>query len=145
MRRPKPLNVDKLAKLARARRLQDPFGSLEALRNHLNNWWMLQYNRPLKDPILQTYTLQELVYEYFVHFYFQAENDPVKADKKAKAELEEIGWAQRVLSKMQTDEKQKALEEVAAKAAAAAVAQTMKPSVPAEPPVDMPDFSVKFK
>lgn len=29
------------------------------------SWWSRTYNRPLKDPLLQDYTLEELVYEYF--------------------------------------------------------------------------------
>jgi hypothetical protein len=33
----------------------------------LQSWWSRIYNRPLKDPILQTYTLEELLYEYFNH------------------------------------------------------------------------------
>ena len=28
------------------------------------SWWSRTYNRPLKDPILQSYTLDELYYEY---------------------------------------------------------------------------------
>ena len=30
----------------------------------LKSWWSKTYNRPLKDPILQSYTLYELLYEY---------------------------------------------------------------------------------
>ena len=31
---------------------------------YLQSWWSKEYNRPLKDPLLQSYTLEELVYEY---------------------------------------------------------------------------------
>lgn len=30
----------------------------------LRSWWSKYYNRPLKDPLLQEYTLEELYYEY---------------------------------------------------------------------------------
>jgi hypothetical protein len=30
----------------------------------LRSWWSKLYNRPLKDPLLDTYTLYELLYEY---------------------------------------------------------------------------------
>lgn len=28
------------------------------------SWWSQVYNRPLKDPVLLSYTLEELIYEY---------------------------------------------------------------------------------
>ena len=31
----------------------------------LQSWWSKHYNKPLKDPILQTYTIEELLYEYY--------------------------------------------------------------------------------
>ena len=30
----------------------------------LHSWWSVTYNRPLKDPLLQQYTLEELYYEF---------------------------------------------------------------------------------
>lgn len=30
----------------------------------LRSWWSKTYNRPLKDPLLDSYTLYELLYEY---------------------------------------------------------------------------------
>jgi len=30
----------------------------------LQSWWSKVYNRPLKDPLLQEYTIEELYYEY---------------------------------------------------------------------------------
>ena len=38
--------------------------SEEALLHKLQSWWSNHYDRPLKDPILQSYTLEELLYEY---------------------------------------------------------------------------------
>ena len=31
----------------------------------LQSWWSRTYNRPLKDPLLQSYTLEELLYEFY--------------------------------------------------------------------------------
>lgn len=31
----------------------------------LQSWWSRVYNRPLKDPLLQSYTLEELLYEFY--------------------------------------------------------------------------------
>lgn len=30
-------------------------------------WWSRKYNRPLKDPILLSYSIEELSYEYHIH------------------------------------------------------------------------------
>ena len=35
-------------------------------RLFLTNWWCRQYNRPLKDPLLNQYSIEELAYEYFL-------------------------------------------------------------------------------
>jgi len=32
---------------------------------YLKSWWSKEYGRPLKDPLLDAYTLEELVYEYY--------------------------------------------------------------------------------
>jgi len=44
------------------------------------SWWSRVYERPLKDPLLQSYTFYELVYEYF---------DRVERDKRTKTKEEE--------------------------------------------------------
>lgn len=31
----------------------------------LKSWWSKQYDRPLKDPVLESYTLYELLYEFY--------------------------------------------------------------------------------
>lgn len=36
----------------------------KAVLNFLMCWWSAKYNRPLKDPILLSYTLEELILEY---------------------------------------------------------------------------------
>ena len=37
----------------------------EKLELFLKSWWSKLYNRPLKDPVLLSYTLHELLYEYY--------------------------------------------------------------------------------
>jgi hypothetical protein len=126
------MNVDKIAKLARARRKQDPFKNTDALRNHLQNWWCIQYNRPLKDPILKEYALEDLVYEFFVHYYANPENDPIKAEQKTASEKADMEWAMKQMAKQQSVPKQPEVPK-------------LEPPQPEAPPVpDMPDLSMKF-
>jgi hypothetical protein len=61
------------------------------------SWWSEKYNRPLKDPILASYTLEELSYEYCLsneRFAAQKERDEEESDKieEAKAKADEE-WA----------------------------------------------------
>lgn len=37
----------------------------EQLLLYLQSWWSRTYNRPLKDPLLLSYSLEELLYEFF--------------------------------------------------------------------------------
>jgi len=61
------------------------------------SWWSKTYNRPLKDPILQTYTLEELYYEYrdkierdiAVREMSEKETDKIEQDKIDDA----MAWA----------------------------------------------------
>jgi len=46
----------------------------------LRHWWSEHYNRPLKDPMLDSYTLEELTYEYY---------DKIERHKAAEDGLEE--------------------------------------------------------
>jgi len=43
---------------------RDVYGSETSQLLFLRSWWSRTYNRPLKDPLLQEYTLEELYYEY---------------------------------------------------------------------------------
>ena len=46
----------------------------------LHNWWCKTYSRPYKDPLLQTYTLEELLYEFF---------DRIEREKAAETQVDE--------------------------------------------------------
>lgn len=63
----------------------------------LMNWWCTYYNKPLKDPLLQQYTLEELAYEYYLIGEIAAfkqelanrETDKIEEEKLQEAEA----WA----------------------------------------------------
>lgn len=77
----------------------------------LQSWWSKTYNRPLKDPLLLSYTLEELLYEFYDRVErklaeeerVNQENDKIEEDKE-KAVLD---WAE--------EEERKELEELKAK------------------------------
>jgi hypothetical protein len=62
----------------------------------LRSWWSKTYNRPLKDPLLDTYTIYELLYEYKnrVERIRASELDiELEADKIEDAAVEEtLDW-----------------------------------------------------
>lgn len=37
---------------------------MHSLELFLRSWWSKTYNRPLKDPLLEQYSIYELIYEY---------------------------------------------------------------------------------
>lgn len=53
----------------------------EGLILFLQSWWSKAYNRPLKDPLLQSYTIHELLYEY---------HDKIEREKAADEVTEQI-------------------------------------------------------
>jgi hypothetical protein len=48
----------------------------------MQSWWSKLYNRPLKDPLLLTYTLEELLYE----FYDKIERSSAEEERSHKDE-----------------------------------------------------------
>lgn len=62
------------------------------------SWWSRTYNRPLKDPVLAEYTVEELAYEYFDHKErdaYATEKQDEEADKIEETKLEEADkWAE---------------------------------------------------
>ena len=49
----------------------------------LQSWWSRVYSRPLKDPLLQTYTIEELLYE----FYDKTERNLAEEERVAGQEV----------------------------------------------------------
>jgi len=98
----------------------------DQLRLFLQSWWSRTYNRPLKDPLLETYTLEELLYEFYDRIERElAEQERTKKidvkqeESKEKADLD---WA----DKMEQEE----LEQMKA----TATVQEQKPVDPTKDP-----------
>lgn len=77
----------------------------------LKSWWSNTYNRPLKDPLLESYTLEELLYEFYDKIERQKaaeERVEQEADKMEEAkEKEVLDWAE-AEEKKELDELQRA-------------------------------------
>lgn len=93
----------------------------------LKSWWSRLYNRPLKDPLLSEYTLEDLLYEFYDRVERRAsEQEREKAEEikeEADKEKVDLDWAER----MEKEE----LEQMKAKAKT-----TMKKEAPADPTKD---------
>jgi hypothetical protein len=82
-------------------------------RLFLSNWWCRYYSRPLKDPLLQEYTLEELAYEYYLineiekvrQERIEAEADRIELDKLQEAD----DWAD-MMEAEEEEEERKAQE-----------------------------------
>jgi hypothetical protein len=89
----------------------------------LKSWWSTTYNRPLKDPLLESYTLEELLYEFYDRMERQKameERTTKEADKMEEAkEKEVLDWAEA--------EEKKELEEMQRMAAKPKVDPTKDP------------------
>ena len=72
--------------------------SEEQLLLYLQSWWSRTYNRPLKDPLLQTYTLEDLLYEFYDRIerqkaqqeQLEQDNDKIEENKEKAA----LDWAE---------------------------------------------------
>lgn len=66
----------------------------------LQSWWSRTYNRPLKDPLLATYTLEELLYEFYDRIERakaedeRLEQEDVKIEEEKDKKNED--WAERM-------------------------------------------------
>lgn len=82
----------------------------------LKSWWSSTYNRPLKDPLLDSYTLEELLYEFYDKIERQEareERSIKEADKMDEAkEKEVLDWAEQE-EKKELEEMQRRDSEIA--------------------------------
>jgi hypothetical protein len=93
----------------------------------LKSWWSRQYNRPLKDPLLESYTLAELLYE----FYDKVERIAAEKERLANEEIqvevdkekENLDWAE----EMERAELEQLKNKAAKQEAAPAVDPTKDP------------------
>jgi hypothetical protein len=88
-----------------------PLNNDKQLLLFLQSWWSKTYNRPLKDPLLLTYSIDELIYEFYDKIErHQAEVEQLNSDSD-KIELDKdksvLDWAeqeeQRELDKLKQD------------------------------------------
>lgn len=95
----------------------------------LRSWWSSIYNRPLKDPLLDSYSLEELLYEFYDKMERQKaaeERVAQDADKMEAAKEKEVhDWAEA--------EEKKELEEMQR----AADAQVKKSQDPTKDPANV--------
>ena len=93
-----PLSLIEAVQTIAAYNARADLGDEYQLLLFLKSWWSKTYNRPLKDPILLSYTLHELLYEFYDRIERkQAEeersnqvNDKIESEKE-KADLD---WAE---------------------------------------------------
>ncbi len=96
----------------------------------LQHWWSKTYNRPYKDPLLQSYTLEELLYEFFdrverelaAETHVEADADRIE-DKKVQ---ENLDWAEEEERK-ELEALRKQNEEIAKKAEESSIDPTTDP------------------
>lgn len=83
----------------------------------LKSWWSRTYNRPLKDPLLESYTTEELLYEFYDRIERnkaeeeRLEQDSVKIEEDKDKAAED--WAE----KMEREEREAELRKEASKTA----------------------------
>lgn len=81
----------------------------------LQSWWSRTYNRPLKDPLLAEYTIEELLYEFYDRIervkaeQERLEQDDVKIEENRDKANED--WAE----KMEREEREAEMRNQAAK------------------------------
>lgn len=93
----------------------------------LQSWWSRTYNRPLKDPLLQSYTLEELLYEFYDRIERQKAEDERLEREDVKIEEDKDKAAEDWAEKMEREEREAEMRTDAAKS------QEVKPD-PAKDP-----------
>lgn len=68
-----------------------------SIYRQLSFWWCKKYNRPFRDPLLQSYTLEDLIYEYYMVTEaeeYKRELEEQEADKIEEAKIKaDEDWA----------------------------------------------------
>lgn len=92
----------------------------------LQSWWSRLYNRPLKDPLLKEYSLEDLLYE----FYDRIEREAAEEERVKGSEVREEEAKEREVLDWAAEEERKEAEANARDGAAA----TDKPVDPTKEP-----------
>ena len=66
----------------------------------LKSWWSRFYNRPLLDPLLESYSLEQLLYEFYDKVERKLAADELEKDieifKEEKKEQADLDWAEKM-------------------------------------------------
>lgn len=81
----------------------------------MQSWWSRTYNRPLKDPLLLSYTIEELLYEFYDRIERRAaeeertnsESDRIEEEKEKSV----LDWAEQEEKRELEELKKKAYQE----------------------------------
>jgi hypothetical protein len=92
------LNLVESVRAIAAKNARAPLDNEENLLLFLRSWWSKTYNKPLKDPLLNEYGLEDLLYEFYDKLerseaeeeMHNSDNDRIEEDKE-KANLD---WAE---------------------------------------------------
>jgi hypothetical protein len=94
------LSVAESIRQIAAKNARASLDSEEQLLLFLQSWWSRTYNRPLLDPLLLSYTIDQLLYEFYDRVERRAaeeerakEDELAKEDNKEKADLD---WADKM-------------------------------------------------
>lgn len=112
---PNGLTIAEAIKEIAAKNARAGWSDEEQMKLFLKSWWSQTYNRPLKDPLLETYTLEELLYE----FYDKIERKAAEIERKESYEVEQeenkdkvnLDWAERMEREELEQLKAKAISE----------------------------------
>jgi hypothetical protein len=119
-----PITTIEAVRLVAAHNARAPLDSEEQMLLFLQSWWSRTYNRPLKDPLLLEYTIEELTYEFYDRIERQKAFDESleqEGDKMEEAKDKEAeDWAE----KMEREEREADLAKEATKSDAKVPDQT---------------------
>lgn len=96
----KALSTIEAIKIIASNNARAPLDTEQQLLLFLQSWWSRLYNRPLKDPILLSYTLEELLYEFYDRIERskaeeeRLEQEDVKIEEEKDKEAED--WAEKM-------------------------------------------------
>jgi hypothetical protein len=92
--------MDKAKQAAFFTKTITPSNSKEVIK-YLRFWWSRHYNRPLKDPLLEEYSLYELFYEF--NLYQDLDKPEVATEDAIKNSKDEID---KLVQEMTEDDKE---------------------------------------
>ena len=134
---------DQVSSIAKAHHLESPNESAAAVERFLRFWWCKTFNKPMKDPILGSYTMDELYYEFLRHFYMDPANDPRKDIDAKHAQDEEMEWVKSQMLR-HVDQQKSAAPVIQESKKTKKSKGKKKKKLTADAILDIPDISTKF-